>query len=223
MITNLFSIFDPSTPNFIESNWLSILLFTLLIPLQIWLIPSRPAIIIKNFNVFILTEFTTLIQKRKNILIIILIFTYTVLINNLIGLVPYIFTATRHTSFSLTLALPLWFGLFIYIWLNNTKNTLIHLVPQNTPPILIPAMVLIETVSNLIRPVTLAVRLTANIIAGHLLLVLIRSALIKASISTMFLIIAAQTALSVLELAVAGIQAYVISVLITLYSAEVIR
>ncbi|WP_414887680.1 F0F1 ATP synthase subunit A, partial [Sphingomonas sp. Leaf339] len=50
---------------------------------------------------------------------------------------------------------------------------LAHLVPQGTPPVLIPFIVCIETIRNIIRPLTLAVRLSANIIAGHLLLTLL--------------------------------------------------
>lgn len=56
----------------------------------------------------------------------------------------------------------------------NPSNFLAHLVPTGTPPLLIPFMVIIELVRRVIRPLTLAVRLAANMVAGHLLLVLVR-------------------------------------------------
>jgi F-type H+-transporting ATPase subunit a len=61
----------------------------------------------------------------------------------------------------------------VYGWANNTQHIFAHLVPQGTPGVFIPFMVCIETIINVIRPGTLAVRLSANIIAGHLLITLI--------------------------------------------------
>lgn len=83
-----------------------------------------------------------------------------------------------------------------------------------------PFIVLIETVSNLIRPLTLSVRLTANIVAGHLLIVLLNSADPIVPLALTPLLLIAKQALLALELAVAFIQAYVFRILITLYSAE---
>lgn len=93
---------------------------------------------------------------------------------------------------------------------------------QGTPPILIPFIVCIETIRNVIRPGTLAVRLTANIIAGHLLITLLgNTGPISSSYIILSLILITQIALLVLESAVAIIQSYVFAVLRTLYSSEV--
>merc|ERR1712200_36881 len=99
---------------------------------------------------------------------------------------------------------------------------LAHLVPLGTPAVLMPFMVLIETIRNVIRPGTLAVRLAANMIAGHLLLVLLgnQGPMVSSSILTILLI--TQILLLVLETAVAAIQSYVFAVLATLYPSEVI-
>ena len=97
-----------------------------------------------------------------------------------------------------------------------------HLVPQGTPAALIPFIVLIETIRNVIRPGTLAVRLAANIIAGHLLLTLLGSTGPSLSTSILTLLIIAQILLLILESAVAIIQSYVFAVLRTLYAREVI-
>lgn len=82
-------------------------------------------------------------------------------------------------------------------------------------------MVCIETIRNVIRPGTLAVRLAANIIAGHLLLTLLGNTGPSLSYAIVSLLLIGQIALLVLESAVAIIQSYVFAVLSTLYSSEV--
>jgi F-type H+-transporting ATPase subunit a len=98
---------------------------------------------------------------------------------------------------------------------------LAHLVPLGTPFALMPFMVLIELIRNFIRPLTLSVRLAANMVAGHLLLTLLRSQAPNSNLIVISLLIAALVILGVLESAVALIQAYVFSVLSTLYVTEV--
>jgi len=96
-----------------------------------------------------------------------------------------------------------------------------HLIPQGTPPILIPFIVLIETVRNVIRPGTLAVRLSANIIAGHLLITLLGNQTATSHSFILITLIGVQIILLTLESAVTLIQSYVFAVLRTLYSSEV--
>jgi F-type H+-transporting ATPase subunit a len=84
-----------------------------------------------------------------------------------------------------------------------------------------PFIVLIETIRNIIRPGTLAVRLTANIIAGHLLITLLGNQTAEASGIILFSLIIVQILLLTLERAVALIQSYVFAVLSTLYSREI--
>mgnify|MGYP003334066110 CR=1 FL=1 len=144
-----------------------------------------------------------------------------ILFNNFLGLFPYIFTRTSHLTITISLSLPLWLSFILYGWINNTKHIFAHLVPQGTPSILIPFIVLIETIRNVIRPGTLAVRLAANIIAGHLLLVLLGNQGPNLSSSILRILIITQILLLTLETAVAVIQSYVFAVLATLYSSEV--
>jgi F-type H+-transporting ATPase subunit a len=96
-----------------------------------------------------------------------------------------------------------------------------HLVPQGTPSILIPFIVLIESIRNVIRPGTLAVRLSANIIAGHLIISLLGNQVANSENSILILLIFIQILLIILETAVAVIQAYVFATLSTLYCSEV--
>nr|YP_009686635.1 ATP synthase F0 subunit 6 [Gammarus lacustris]QDS78454.1 ATP synthase F0 subunit 6 [Gammarus lacustris] len=220
MMTNLFSIFDPSTPNFLSSNWSAILIFLLMAPVMIWNSPTRFTHTFLLLTNYLFSEFKPLIKKSAFVLITpVALFTF-IAYNNVAGLAPYVFTGSSQLVFTLTLALPLWLTLMIYGWINNTSNLLVHLIPQSTPALLMPFMVLIETVSNLIRPLTLAVRLTANMVAGHLLIVLLNSADPSTPLVLSPILFTAKQALLMLEIAVAFIQAYVFSVLVTLYAAE---
>ena len=98
---------------------------------------------------------------------------------------------------------------------------LAHLVPLGRPAPLSPFIVLIELTRAVIRPITLSVRLAANMVAGHLLIVLLRSPAPAASLRLILLIIAALILLGILESAVATIQAYVFRILRVLYVNEV--
>jgi len=103
------------------------------------------------------------------------------------------------------------------------NNLLAHLVPVGTPRFLIPVIVIIERVRNVIRPATLAIRLAANIVAGHLLLTLLGSQGPLLRISLLIGLFIGLILLLLLEVAVACIQSYVFTVLSSLYLAELIR
>jgi F-type H+-transporting ATPase subunit a len=185
--------------------------------------PSRINILWNTILITLFKEFKTLLgPNRKNGCTFIFISLFSIILfNNFLGLFPYIFTRTSHLTLTLTLALPLWISFIIYGWLNHTQHIFAHLVPQGTPSVLIPFIVCIETIRNVIRPGTLAVRLTANIIAGHLLLTLIGNTGNSLSTFLLSFLIIGQIALLILESAVAIIQSYVFAVLSTLYSREV--
>nr|WKU83808.1 ATP synthase F0 subunit 6 [Blera eoa] len=225
MMTNLFSVFDPSSSIFnISLNWLSTFIGLLMIPSMYWLMPSRYHIIWNNILIILHKEFKTLLgnPNQKGTTLIFTSLFSLILFNNFLGLFPYIFTSTSHLVLTLTLALPLWLTFMIYGWLNHTQHMFTHLVPQGTPSILMPFMVCIETISNIIRPGTLAVRLTANMIAGHLLLTLLGNTGPSLSSMLIMILLITQILLLVLESAVAIIQSYVFAMLSTLYSSEVI-
>nr|YP_010895253.1 ATP synthase F0 subunit 6 [Psilota atra]WJW73818.1 ATP synthase F0 subunit 6 [Psilota atra] len=225
MMTNLFSVFDPSSSILnLSLNWLSTFLGLLLIPSMYWLMPSRYHIIWNSTLITLHKEFKTLLgnPNQKGMTLIFISLFSLILFNNFMGLFPYIFTSTSHLTLTLTLALPLWLAFMIYGWLNHTNHMFTHLVPQGTPAVLMPFMVCIETISNIIRPGTLAVRLTANMIAGHLLLTLLGNTGPSLSSFIITILLITQILLLVLESAVAIIQSYVFAILSTLYSSEVI-
>nr|CCJ27926.1 ATP6 [Thaumetopoea processionea] len=224
MMSNLFSIFDPSTNILnIPINWISTLLGILFIPYMYWLLPNRHHFFWNFILSKLHSEFKMLLKNnyfQGSTIIFISMFSF-ILFNNFLGLFPYIFTSTSHLNLSLSISLPLWLSFMIYGWLNNTQHMFIHMIPQGTPSILMPFMVLIETISNIIRPSTLAVRLTANMIAGHLLMTLLSSTGPSLPLYFIMILTLIQILLLILESAVAIIQSYVIAILSTLYSSEV--
>nr|AXS65984.1 ATP synthase F0 subunit 6 [Curculionoidea sp. 6 KM-2017]AXS65994.1 ATP synthase F0 subunit 6 [Curculionoidea sp. 5 KM-2017] len=223
MMMNLFSSFEPATLMALSLNWLSTLIIFTIMPSMYWLIPSRYQLFWIKVLLIIHLEFKTLIKSKiykGSTLMFTSLFMF-ILLNNFMGLFPYIFTSSSHLIFTLTLSLPLWLTLMLFGWSQNTIHMFAHLVPQNAPNVLLPFLVIIESISNIIRPGTLAIRLTANMIAGHLLVTLMGNSGSSMSIFLLNILIVAQILLLTLESAVAIIQSYVFSILMTLYSSEV--
>nr|WRM53585.1 ATP synthase F0 subunit 6 [Rubricatochromis lifalili] len=142
---------------------------------------------------------------------------------NMLGLLPYTFTPTTQLSLNMAFAVPLWLATVIIGMRNQPTHALGHLLPEGTPVLLIPALIIIETISLFIRPLALGVRLTANLTAGHLLIQLIATAvLVLLPIMPTVAILTAVLLflLTLLEIAVAMIQAYVFVLLLSLYLQE---
>nr|YP_009239953.1 ATP synthase F0 subunit 6 [Cheilopogon unicolor]YP_009239966.1 ATP synthase F0 subunit 6 [Cheilopogon arcticeps]YP_009344654.1 ATP synthase F0 subunit 6 [Cheilopogon doederleinii]WNH18245.1 ATP synthase F0 subunit 6 [Cheilopogon intermedius]AMN86979.1 ATP synthase F0 subunit 6 [Cheilopogon unicolor]AMN86992.1 ATP synthase F0 subunit 6 [Cheilopogon arcticeps]BAW35478.1 ATPase subunit 6 [Cheilopogon doederleinii] len=154
------------------------------------------------------------------ILMSLMIFLLTL---NMLGLLPYTFTPTTQLSMNMAIATPLWLATVIIGMRNQPTHALGHLLPEGTPTLLIPILIIIETISLFIRPIALGVRLTANLTAGHLLIQLIATAAFQllpimpaVALSTTVLLFL----LTLLEVAVAMIQAYVFVLLLSLYLQE---
>nr|WNH37618.1 ATP synthase F0 subunit 6 [Dasyscopelus obtusirostris] len=142
---------------------------------------------------------------------------------NLLGLLPYTFTPTTQLSLNLGLAVPLWAATVIIGMRNQPTHALGHLLPEGTPTPLIPVLIIIETISLFIRPMALGVRLTANLTAGHLLILLIAKGafvLLSTMPAVAVLTSIVLLLLTLLEVAVAMIQAYVFVLLLSLYLQE---
>nr|YP_010957282.1 ATP synthase F0 subunit 6 [Albatrossia pectoralis]WMY90583.1 ATP synthase F0 subunit 6 [Albatrossia pectoralis] len=142
---------------------------------------------------------------------------------NLLGLLPYTFTPTTQLSLNLGLAIPLWLSTVLIGLRNQPTHTFGHFLPEGTPTLLIPVLIIIENISLVIRPIALGVRLTANLTAGHLLIHLVSSAvftLLPTMTSVAILTAILLFLLTLLELAVAMIQAYVFVLLLSLYLQE---
>nr|UGK73260.1 ATP synthase F0 subunit 6 [Roxasellana stellata] len=214
---NLFSVFDPATGN-LSLNWMSMLLI-LIIPTPYWYSNSKPLMIIVSISLNLMKEVIMHIKKKEPTIMMVSLFMF-ILMNNIMGLFPYVFTSSAHLVYSLTLALSLWISLMLFGWINKTNSMFTHLVPVGTPTPLMPFMVMIESISNLIRPGSLAVRLSANMIAGHLLMSLLGNNLIN-NFALLMLMMWLFMGLIMFEMAVAFIQSYVFMTLSTLYSSEI--
>nr|YP_009108328.1 ATP synthase F0 subunit 6 [Tenuibranchiurus glypticus]AIU94539.1 ATP synthase F0 subunit 6 [Tenuibranchiurus glypticus] len=223
MMTSLFSIFEPSSSIFsLSLNWTSTILGIFFLPTFFWASVSRWNLLWLKITNTLQKEFKTILGS-SNLgapLIFVTLFSF-ILFNNFLGLLPYVFTSSSHLSMTLTMALPLWVSFILFGWINHTQHMLGHLVPQGTPWLLMPFMVLIETISNIIRPGTLAIRLAANMIAGHLLLTLLGNMGPHLPHKLLPILIVPQILLLLLESAVAIIQSYVFAILSTLYASEV--
>nr|BAX90084.1 ATPase subunit 6 [Peltocephalus dumerilianus] len=169
-------------------------------------------------------QLLTPINKSGHKWALILISLITLLLtSNILGLLPYTFTPTTQLSMNLGLAIPMWLATVLLGLRNQTTTSLAHLLPEGTPTPLTPALIIIETISLLIRPLALGVRISANLTAGHLLMQLTSSATLSLSTTmptisllTMGLLIL----LTLLEAAVAIIQALVFVLLLSLYLQE---
>nr|ATI10812.1 ATP synthase F0 subunit 6 [Megalophasma granulatum] len=222
MMTNLFSIFDPTTSLMsLKLNWIISMISLLLIPVSFWTLNNRHQLLWMSLTKKLNKEFKTLLNNNKSTTLMFMSMFSLIMINNLLGLFPHLFTSTSHLSMTMTMALPIWLSLMLYGWMNKSNHMFTHLVPNGTPPVLMPFMVCIETISNIMRPGTLSVRLSANMIAGHLIMTLLGNTLVNMNINLLWMMILVQMLLLTLETAVAFIQAYVFAVLTVLYSSEV--
>jgi len=150
----------------------------------------------------------------------------SILVLNLAGLIPYMVPMTSAPVALILPVLPclsvcIWSAQLFHGWFNTPKDMLAHLVPVGTPNALMPAMVLIESISQLIRPLTLTVRLGANMTAGHVLLALCSEGIESGGAIGGALGLLAQTAFMGLELAVCCIQAYVYVTLCAQWGGEI--
>jgi len=224
-MTNLFSSFDPMVNIIgfnIRLNWISRIIPILVLPQAYWITSSQIIKSIENIINYLHGELAAVfgLVALPGTIFTFLRFFFFIFFCNLIGLAPYIFTRSSHMSFTLTLALPIWLGRILFSMKNQYNRLFAHLVPTGTPGALIPVIVIIETVSNVIRPGTLSIRLAANIVAGHLLLTLLGSQGPNAQGIVLLVLMGRLILLLCLELAVACIQAYVFTILRSLYLNE---
>lgn len=228
MIPDIFSSFDPASYNYYLPHITLIFLINVLAIIaldrtpwsndhiaRIWVLPTFKAIVIEVDRTFIF-------NMNPAIHIIQSIFV-TIIILNIIGLFPYTFSVTRHLLFTLSLGLPIWLILILSRVTKSPKATIAHLLPEGAPDWLNPFLVLIESSSIIVRPITLSFRLAANIRAGHIVLALIGIYAAAAWFNRfiVFLILLSITVGYILfEAAICVIQRYIFFLLLTLYSND---
>lgn len=206
MLNNLFSSFD--VKNFFFFSFLLIniyIFFFFFIKVKL-----------NTFFVFIKTFFSFIEKNISYHLIFKLVFILIFLLN-FIRLNFYSFRLTSQISLNIFLIFSFWLPILILNLTKSKNSFLIHLLPISTSLLLIPIIILIELIRFFIRPLTLFLRLSINIIAGHVLVSLIRSVILIQNIFFFFLIYV----YILIKFLVSFIQAYIVVTLLSLYIEEI--
>jgi F-type H+-transporting ATPase subunit a len=140
-----------------------------------------------------------------------------VLFCNMVGMLPYSFTVTSHIIITFALASIVFVGVTIIGFVKHGIKYLELFVPKGVPVILLPLIVIIEIISYLSRPVSLSVRLFANMMAGHTMLKVFGGFVISLGLLGGWLPLGFSVALTGLEILVAFLQAYVFAILTCIY------
>nr|AQZ24959.1 ATP synthase F0 subunit 6 [Ardeacarus ardeae] len=223
MMTNMFSIFDPSLFLF-NGSWLLFVFTFFLMPCLYWCFGIFFMVWNKVYGFFLNEVSYSIFSPKKGVLkfftcIFLMIFSF-----NFFSLYPFIFSLTSHLLVTMPLAYSFWLAIIFFGLFKSFYDFLVHLIPSGTPFGLISFMVFIELLSNFIRPVSLTFRLVANMMAGHLLMSLIVSFFINLYFEMGIIVLSLgfllQGFLIIMELGVSFIQAYVFFTLLLLYMSE---
>ena len=145
-----------------------------------------------------------------------------VLFGNLLGMTPYSFTFTSHIVVTFALAFFIFIGVTILGFVKHGLHFFSFFLPPGTPWVMAPLLIPIEVISYLSRPISLSVRLFANMLAGHTLLKVIASFIGVLGVYGV-LPLALVTMLTGLEILIAFLQAYVFAILTCLYINDAIK
>ena len=140
-----------------------------------------------------------------------------VLFCNMIGMLPYAFTVTSHIIVTLVMALFIFISVTIIGFIKHGLKYLNIFVPKGVPIVLLPLITIIEIISYLSRPVSLSVRLFANMMAGHTMMKVFGGFVISLGLLGGWLPLGFSVALTGLEILVAFLQAYVFAILTCIY------
>ena len=140
-----------------------------------------------------------------------------VLFCNMLGMIPYTFTVTSHIIVTFVLAGFIFIGVTIIGFIKHGLGYLKLFVPSGVPMVLLPLIVVIEIISYLSRPISLSVRLFANMMAGHTMMKVFGGVVVSLGIVGGWLPLGFSVALTGLEILVAFLQAYVFAILTCIY------
>ena len=197
---------------------LSICLFLYFGSKQKKIIPGRLQLVAELFYNFIAKMISdTAGSKAKPYFPFIFTLFMFVLLCNMIGMLPYSFTVTSHIIVTLVMALFIFLAVTIIGFIKHGLKYLSIFVPKGVPVVLLPLITIIEIISYLSRPVSLSVRLFANMMAGHTMLKVFGSFVISLGLLGGWLPLSFSVALTGLEILVAFLQAYVFAILTCIY------
>lgn len=146
---------------------------------------------------------------------------------NIMGLIPYSFTVTSHIIVTFTLAILVFIGITLVGIIKHRWNFFHLFFPSDVPLFIAPLLVPVEIISYLARPISLSVRLFANMVAGHIILKIIAGASVFCVLNSMeFLVVfpvGINMILMIFEFFVAVLQAYVFTILSCIYLNSVLH
>nr|YP_009104599.1 ATP synthase F0 subunit 6 [Camaena cicatricosa]AIS20797.1 ATP synthase subunit 6 [Camaena cicatricosa] len=215
-MTDLFSSLDGANTIYMWGFPLMLVSLLLTQP-ELWGRQMSPT----NKNIIFLIWFSKA-NNRFNLYPMLLMVMFAFLLtNNLMGLTPISYSLTSSLMSMFSLALLSWLFLISSGYTYSPMKSLAHLAPQGAPMVLMPFLVVIEVISLLIRPLTLTVRLIANISAGHIVLGLIANTMTSLlHHPLLFLTLLCSVGYTLFEIFVSVIQAYIFTLLISLYATE---
>ena len=181
------------------------------------MVPGRWQSMVELSYVFIanLVKDTVGTEGRPYFPFIFTVFMF-VLVGNLIGMVPYGFTFTSHIIVTFTMAMVVFLGVTVIALINHKMHFFTFFMPPGVPLIMAPLLVPIEIISYLSRPMSLSVRLFANMLAGHTLLKVFAGFVVALGLFGVFPL-AFVVVLTGLEIVIAFLQAFVFTILTCLY------
>ena len=182
------------------------------------LVPSKMQLVVEMSYTFIAKMINdTAGSNEKPFFPFIFTLFMFVLFCNMIGMLPYSFTVTSHIIVTFMLAALVFIGVTIIGFMKHGIKYLELFVPRGVPIVLLPLIVVIEIISYLSRPVSLSVRLFANMMAGHTMLKVFGGFVISLGLLGGWLPLGFSVALTGLEILVAFLQAYVFAILTCIY------
>lgn len=146
-----------------------------------------------------------------------------VLFLNMLGMVPYSFTVTSHIIVTFAMAMVVFTGVTVIGFAHHGIGFLKFFVPSGVPTLLLPLLVVIEVISYFTRPISLSVRLFANMMAGHTMLKVFGAFVVGLGVIGGWAPLAFMVAFTGLEILVAFLQAYVFAILTCIYLNDAIH
>ena len=140
-----------------------------------------------------------------------------ILVGNFWGMMPYSFTFTSHIAVTFAMAFFVFIGVTIIAIAKHKLHFLTFFMPPGVPMVMAPLLIPIEIISYLSRPISLSVRLFANMLAGHTLLKVFAGFIISLGVAAGWLPFVFVVALTGLEFVIAFLQAFVFAILTCLY------
>ena len=196
----------------------AICIFLLLGTREKKLIPGKIQLVAEMFYNFIAKMISdTAGSKAKPYFPFIFSLFMFVLFCNMVGMFPYSFTVTSHIIVTLIMAMFIFVAVTIIGFIKHGFKYLKIFVPSGVPMVLLPIITIIEIISYLSRPISLSVRLFANMMAGHTMLKVFGGFVISLWLIGGWLPLTFSVALTGLEILVAFLQAYVFAILTCIY------